>query len=727
MHIRVGEGVTKLSGIVLLALLSTLAHGAKQSPASIPLNIDYSFLQQQLITRFYTRPNQEMEIWNDGQGCSRVTLSSPRVNGQNDLLRIRNQTVVDIGLPTTAGCVPVHQWSGTVETYHRPVVSNERTAVRFEFVDAQVYNSDNTPLQQGRALELLKQFAGPRLSDLSIDLQPVLTAIKRLLPALLPDENAANFSNTLDSLSFTTISAGQDSLEVILGFTVDNTLPVKRYEPPLTEAELDRWEQTSQQWDAFLTYTVKQIASHSQSAAVREALQNLLIEVRYDILTALSDPNTRTADPVRRMFVNVWTQLVPLLQEVSHELQGDLPLQYMTFIAAGDILQVLDKLGPDIGLEITADGLRRMARILGPDDSSDPLEYNLEIDPALRQLFDFGLPEAAEDPVSADKISWFIKSAYAATDSTALRRKLHNWVPPRNEISEYLSLVHQLLNETSIKTQKTGKLDSKYKKLYHNLLLATAWQESCWRQFIRKGKRVTTITSNTGSVGIMQVNRKVWRGLYDVGKLETDMTYNAQAGSEILLHYFRDYALKKEAGKSKAVDALARATYGAYNGGPRHLSRYRKSGTPERLRKIDASFWKKYQKIKSGDIKAVADCYGGTTGDVTGGKPLTKNSKLAKTPSRPAGVLQSNPNNYTIQLLSSRNEDQVSSYIQKHNLKGKAEYFTYRHNNETWYALVYGSFTTRGDAETRAQSLQKTMGLSGTWVRQISSILKIAK
>jgi hypothetical protein len=719
--------VIKLSGIALLALLTTLAQGAEQTPASIPLNIDYSFLQQQLIMRFYTGPNEEMEIWNDGKGCSRVTLSSPRVNGQNDLLRIRNQTVVDIGLPTAAGCVAVHQWSGAVETYHRPVVSNERTAVRFEFVDAQVYNSDNTPLQQGRALELLKQFAGPRLSDLSIDLQPALAAIKRLLPALLPGENAANISNTLDSLSFTTISAGQDSLEVILGFTVDNTLPVKRYEPPLTKAELDRWEQTSQQWDAFLTYTVKQIASHSQSAAVREALQDLLIEVRYDILTALSGPDARTADPIRRMFINVWTQLAPLLQEVSHELQGDLPLQYMTFIAAGDILQVLDKLGPDIGLEITVDGLRRMARILEPDDSGDPLEYNLEIDPALRQLFDFGLPEAAEDPVSGDKTSWFIKSAYAATDSTALRRKLHNWVPVRNEISEYLSLVHQLLNETSIKTQKTGKLDSKYKKLYHNLLLATAWQESCWRQFIRTGKRVTTITSNTGSVGIMQVNRKVWRGLYDAEKLETDMTYNAQAGSEILLHYFRDYALKKEAGKSKAVDALARATYGAYNGGPRHLSRYRESGTPERLRKIDASFWKKYQKIKSGDIKAVADCYGGTTDAVTVKESPTKDSKIEKSSSRPAGVLQSSPSNYTIQLLSSRNEDLIFDYIQKHKLKGKAEYFTYRHNNETWYALVYGSFTTRGDAETRAQLLQKSMGLSGTWVRQISSILKIAK
>jgi hypothetical protein len=719
--------MAKLSGVALLALLTALAHGAGQSPASIPLNIDYSFLQQTLITRFYTGPDQEMEIWNDGQGCSRVTLSRPQVSGWNDVLRIHNRTVVDIGLPTPAGCVPVHQWSGVVETDHRPVVSRERTVLRFEFVDAQVYNSDNSPLQQGRALELLRQFAGPRLADLSIDLQPALAAIRSLLPALLPEKNAAAISNMLDSLSFTIITAAQDSLEVVLAFTVDNTQPVKRYEPPLTQAELERWEQTSQQWDAFLTYTVKQIASHSKSAAVRETLQNLLIEVRYDILMALSDPDNRASDPVRRMFVNVWSQLAPLLREVSHELYGDLPLQYMTFIAAGDILQVLDRLGPDIGLEITADGLRRMARILSPDDSADPLEYNLEIDPALRELFGIETPEAVAEPLPADKLSWFIKSAQAAEDSAALRRKLHNWVPARNEISAYLSLVQQLLSETSVKTQQTGKLDSQYKKLYHDLLLATAWQESCWRQFIRTGQRVTTITSSTGSVGIMQVNRKVWRGLYDAGKLETDMSYNAQAGSEILLHYFRDYALKKEAGKSGAVDALARATYGAYNGGPRHLSRYREAGTPEQLRKIDASFWEKYQKIKSGNIKSVADCYGAATGAVTVDTPPGKNSKLEKPASRLAGVLQSNPDNYTIQLLSSRNKDQIAGYIQEHKLQGKAEYFTYRHNSETWYGLVYGSFPTRGEAETRAKSLQKSMGLAGTWVRQISSIVKIAK
>ena len=716
--------VKTLFGILLLVSLVSLVSAADQLPVSIPLNIEFSFLQQALRRQLYTGQDQAMDIRVDDQGCSRIRLSDPRIDGQQGLLRITNRTVVDVGLPMGSKCIPVYQWSGTVETYHKPRIASGRTALRFEIIDANAYSADMTPLNQGREFELLKQFAGPRLSDLLIDLQPVLAAIRQLLPEVIPESNIATTKTILNSLSFTTAAVNPESLELMLEFSAGNNPPVKRFEPPLTKVELDRWEQTSRQWDAFLTYTVKQIATRSKSDAVREALLNLLIEARYDILMALSDTATQD-DPVRRMFVNAWSRLAPLLSEVSDDLQGDLPLQYMTFIAAGDMLQVLERLGPDIGLEITAGGLRRWARMLVPDDSVDPLEYSQEVDPALRRLFGFGPPESTEEQIPADTLSWFIKSARASIDSAALRNKLKNWVPARNEIGEYLSLVHQLLSETTNNTINREKLDSLYRKQYHDMLLATAWQESCWRQFIRTDKGIKPITSGTGSVGIMQVNRKVWRGLYDAGKLETDIAYNAGAGSQILLHYFKDYALKNELGKSKVADSLARATYAAYNGGPRQLARYRDSTTPERLRKIDVSFWEKYEKIKSGDIKSVAGCYGETAGAVMVNSPPVKSNKTKESAGRPTGLLQSGPDNYTIQLMSSRNKAQMEKYIQENKLAGKAEYYTYRHNNETWYRLVYGSFATRAAAEARVQSLKKSMGLSGTWVRQISSIEKL--
>jgi len=82
------------------------------------------------------------------------------------------------------------------------------------------------------------------------------------------------------------------------------------------------------------------------------------------------------------------------------------------------------------------------------------------------------------------------------------------------------------------------------------------------------------------------------------------------AGAEILLHYLRDYAIKRgEHTATGSVDNLARATYAVYNGGPGHLRRYRKP-TKRSLREIDESFWEKYRRIKQGDALAVAECFG---------------------------------------------------------------------------------------------------------------------
>ncbi len=701
---------------------------AEAKEVSIPVQIDYHYLQQALINQLYTDHDQSKEIWNDGGGCSQIVLSDPRIDSINGLLRITNQTFINISLPMGAECTPVYKRTGIVETYHQPLIEKNHFALRFDVVEMKVYNLDKTPLAQGRALDLLKQFVNHQLSAMRIDLEPMIAEIKQFLPKVMPIENVDTLQQILDSLSFRTIAAELNYLDMVLGLTVNDTPHIEHYEPPLTQVELDRWERDSQQWDAFLTYTIKQIAAHSKSDTVRETLLGLLIETRYDILTLLSGPVDQASDPVRDLFVNVWSRLTPLLREVTHELKGDLPLDYLTFIVAGDLLQALDNLGPGVGLDISLDGLRRMARMLAPDDSHDPFEYNQDIDPLLRKLLGTSLSPLSGNFTSPSIMTLFIKSAYASTNQAALRRKLNNWAPSRNDINEYLPLAHQLLIQAAAETQKSKKLDSSYQKLFYDMLLATAWQESCWRQFIKSGNGIKTIMSDSGDIGIMQVNRKVWRGFYDAKQLEKDIAYNATAGSEILLHYFMDYALKKELGKSGGGDNLARASYGAFNGGPRHLTRYRKSGVSAELRKIDKSFWRKYKKIKSGDLNAIAACYGEASGTVQFNNQTKEKYKSANIPapaSKPSGRstrLLSSPQNFTIQLMTSRNETQIIKFMQQNKLESKAEYFVYRHNNETWYRLIYGSYVTRKAADNEAQSLKKRLNLSDLWVRQISSI-----
>jgi hypothetical protein len=103
----------------------------------------------------------------------------------------------------------------------------------------------------------------------------------------------------------------------------------------------------------------------------------------------------------------------------------------------------------------------------------------------------------------------------------------------------------------------------------------------------------------------------VWRGFYDPRFLLQDPTYNARAGSEILLRYYLDLAYKKgEHRRDGGIDNLVRAAYAAYNGGPRHLARYRNAKTAKSLRAIDAGFFKKYQAVRGGRELEVIRCFG---------------------------------------------------------------------------------------------------------------------
>ena len=109
---------------------------------------------------------------------------------------------------------------------------------------------------------------------------------------------------------------------------------------------------------------------------------------------------------------------------------------------------------------------------------------------------------------------------------------------------------------------------------------------------------------------MMQIVGRVWRGVYDVERLDSEVDYNVGAGIEILEHYLVDHAIRRgEHTHSDGKDNLVRATYAAYNGGPSHLSRYRRDETPARLRAIDNAFWRDFQKMRNEPWPEISDCY----------------------------------------------------------------------------------------------------------------------
>ena len=55
-----------------------------------------------------------------------------------------------------------------------------------------------------------------------------------------------------------------------------------------------------------------------------------------------------------------------------------------------------------------------------------------------------------------------------------------------------------------------------------------------WRlpqQFVVKKKKIAYLRSYNGSsIGVMQINERVWRGMYDLHRLRWNIWYNAWAG-----------------------------------------------------------------------------------------------------------------------------------------------------------------------------------------------------
>ena len=94
-------------------------------------------------------------------------------------------------------------------------------------------------------------------------------------------------------------------------------------------------------------------------------------------------------------------------------------------------------------------------------------------------------------------------------------QRLLPWLPWRGEREDYLRRVRELVSQAADKALAQSELPAQMHPLFRRLAAATTWQESCWRQFVRSKDQATYLLSyNRSSVGLMQVNTRVWRQIY---------------------------------------------------------------------------------------------------------------------------------------------------------------------------------------------------------------------
>ncbi|MEE4166868.1 MAG: lytic transglycosylase domain-containing protein, partial [Desulfocapsaceae bacterium] len=530
-----------------------------------------------------------------------------------------------VGTPVGTTCLMPYEWQGSIAVAQVPQLNNETWELTFKTVDITVYSSDNEPV---RTLSLIWDRLVPvidsYMQQFSIKLTPPVEDLKTLILPLFTAEAQQEAEMLLHSMRPGSIDVDTVGLtvNVIADAAEMDTHANTDVIETMTDAELESFLELWETWDSLLIYLVSLLAEQHLTESEKGSLINLILDTRYEFVTRVSDQTTGR-DFVRDQFVEGWAQLSRIFRKYYLHNPEKSGLGYLSFITAADALVILDDLGPTFGIEISRNGLIRLARILGGEELE--LNYSQEINRALQQLFQ------SEPSVIPDGSSWessliekkntlsltqilsrinayLVPSAFAEALPTF--SEIKKWQVPENDLAEYLDRVRGLLKSAHTSLAAKKDLPDNIQAVYHNLVPAVAWQESCFRQFVVADRKLTyLLSSNKSSVGIMQVNERVWRGIYDRQRLRWDITYNASAGCEIIDLYLHKYVLAKSGAGILADDeTLAQLVYAMYNGGPRQYDKFLDRKAARDFYKSDDLFKEKYSWVKTDSWNNIEKC-----------------------------------------------------------------------------------------------------------------------
>ena len=582
---------------------------------SVPLEMEPEFIESLLREAVFTGPGTSVRINDDGSGCQFLELREPRISTGGGRVILRTMVSARAGRAMGGSCVLLLDWAGEMEFVQNPVVGADGRSVVLRTESWRVLAPDGETAKMSTTIgRWLEQFMPLNLRETRVSFEQPLTDLRAFLALSLDEDSTASVDAALDSLAIDDVVVHDDHVAVTLGLEAPaGPPPPSTAEPELSAAELALIEQRLSAVDDFVTYLVKHLAVTGDPAGNQDALFEALVEIRFDLIASLSDPGADGEDAARVLFLKAWDRLTPVLHEMAdRQPEHDSALRYLTFIGAGDMLRALDALGPAIGIEVSRDGLRRLVRMLVPEETDDPLRHSDAVDPELRRSLGFGEPlpppESEEDTAWLD---WLVAPAVAAgrLDPAAVK-KLNNWVPKTEDMDRYLPMVADVLDDAVRRQLGGGELEGRFHTVFRQLVLTTAWQESCWRQFAVKSDKRVPLQSGTGDIGLMQINERVWRGLYDLHGLRWDIVYNARAGTDILENYMIKYSIRhREHETTGSVDNLARSAYAAYNGGPRAYDRYRRPDASGHGKKVDTLFYEKFRAVKAGKELSVRTCF----------------------------------------------------------------------------------------------------------------------
>lgn len=594
---------------VLLAALPAAVPMARAEAAAVtvPIYLEYPLLRHLLVKQLFNSPDGSREVLDDPKECNRIVLREPQVGGRDANLEIQARVRAQLGVDAFGTCLDLFNWDGGVVFVGRPVIQPGGKSITLEPQKSWLIAEDGSKILSGRLWDAGNASLMSFFGSFVLNLTPQLESLGAFVAEVLPNRSAEQLQATLDSLALDDLKVSPRSLNLSINFVVEPPAEQPAVAEELSAEELQRLEAQWQMMDSLLVAAVKHYAAATQLQSLRSALLEVLIDSRYRLRDVLAETPGGDGDAVRDWFIDSWHSLTPVVRSIAEQYEGQEYMLWFSAVTAADALYALNQAGSSIGLEISVDGLRRMARLINAAQVEEMLRYSEDVDPELQRLLREDIDAAAPDAAALRLTFSLFPRAYAETPGESLNQ----WLPVKGKLDHYLPKVEGVLEKAAGKTLRQHRLEPDHQEIYEKLVLATAWQESCWRQFVVVNKQISPLRSSSGDIGLMQVNERVWRGFYDLQKLRWDINYNSAAGSEILLDYLVKYALRRgEQKQPGGLANLARATYSAYNGGPGQVSRYRSAKAAAPHKKIDGLFWEKYRQVDAGKALNVARCLG---------------------------------------------------------------------------------------------------------------------
>ncbi|NQT55127.1 MAG: hypothetical protein HQ551_02740 [Desulfobacteraceae bacterium] len=619
--------------ILIVAIGFCFPTCAFSETVSLPLTLDYPLLRSLTIYSAFSDPGHTAVLFDEYDGCTNITISEPKFSKSDSLIRFEIKVSIRTGAFFGDECLMPVAWEGYLALYQKPKIDNKKWLLSFETVDSFIYDKDHQPAKiTGIIWNFVKFWIYDYLNSITIDLSPPISDVKSCLMPMFATEVRHNTQKMLDSMRPGKIHITHKALKIDILTDVEKIYEEEKGIAPetISQQELDNFIRIWETWDSFLVQMITTLPVEPLSDEDRRLLLDLVLETRHRFVAKLSE-KTVGNDFIRKQFISIWRQVSPLLRkylvgEPSKDLWG-----YLAFFTASDALSALDKIGPTIGVEITRNGLIRLAHILNSE--SETLTYRPTVDEKLRRIFGFEpATEQIDSVLEGDEIeieiendaqdsndsnlskvffSIFCKPVWAkARKPNPKLKQIREWIVPKEGVNEYIKRIKGLLSNTALNVLQKGKLPEQYHQIFQQIVLSTAWQESCFRQFRIKKKSLTYLRSYNGtSVGLMQVNERVWRCIYDMNHLRWNIKYNAMAGCEIIDLYFMRYVLRKIDQIDPFTEAkLAGVIYAMYNGGPGQFKKFLKRSRDQRFYESDRLFREKYTWVINSQWDNINKC-----------------------------------------------------------------------------------------------------------------------